>query len=274
MSPRTASRWSRRRTVALSSAALLALVAGLAAVHLGGHHTAAPDGPPCLATAAGQSFGLELDQARAATTIAAVGRREGLPDHAVTIAMATALQESGLHNLDYGDRDSRGLFQQRPSQGWGTAEQVSDPVHAASAFYQRLAQVKGWQTMDVTAAAQAVQRSAAPDAYAKWEPQARVLAQVLTGEVPAGLTCRVTMPRGAQLDPKVGSTMKTELGPGATADSPSAAAGWTAAAWLVGHADQLHVTSVTYAGQRWTAKSSAWSQVPGSTDITSRPEVA
>jgi len=246
---------------------------GLAALRGGGHHTKPPDGPPCLATAGNQRFGFELDQARNATTIAAIGRREGLPDHAVTIALATAMQESGLHNLDHGDLDSRGLFQQRPSQGWGNAQQVTDPAHAASAFYRRLAQVKGWQTMDVTQAAQAVQRSAAPDAYANWEPQARVLAQVLTGEVPAGLTCRVTVPSGAQPDPGLVSTMATELGPEATSGAPATAAGWTAAAWLVGHAEDHHVTSVTYAGQRWTAKTGTWSPVPGAGTTAGPPEI-
>lgn len=248
-------------------------VIGVGATHRGGHHPKAPDGPPCVATVGDRSYGFELDQARNATTIAAVGRREGLPDHAVTIALATAMQESGLHNLDYGDLDSQGLFQQRPSQGWGTTQQVTDPVHAASAFYRHLAQVKGWQTMGVTQAAQAVQRSAAPDAYANWEAQARVLAQVLTGEVSAGFTCRVTMTEGAGPDPQLASTMTTELGSGATSDAPSTAAGWTAAAWLVGHAEAHHVTSVTYAGQRWTAKTGTWSPVPGATATAGPPEI-
>ena len=240
----------------------------------GGHQSRPPDGPACLATAGKQSFGFDLDQARNATTIAAVGRREGLPDHAVTIALATAMQESGLHNLDYGDLDSRGLFQQRPSQGWGTPQQVTDPAHAASSFYHHLVHVKGWQTMDTGQAAQAVQHSAAPDAYAKWEQQARLLAQVLTGEVPAGLTCRVTVPSGAQPDPQLASTMTTELGPMATSDAPSTAAGWTAAAWLVGHAEKHHVTSVTYAGQRWTAETGTWSPAAGVAATAGPPEIS
>src|SRR5947209_7372429 len=111
MAPRPVRRWRRRWTVTLSVVAFLAVVGAITAVHLHGQNSATPDGPPCVASVPGESFGLELDQAQAATTIAAVGRREGLPDHAVTIALAAALQESGLHNLDYGDRDSRGLFQ-------------------------------------------------------------------------------------------------------------------------------------------------------------------
>ncbi|NYI03446.1 cell wall-associated NlpC family hydrolase [Allostreptomyces psammosilenae] len=83
--------------------------------------------------------------------------------------MATALQESSLRNLSYGDRDSLGLFQQRPSQGWGTAEQIQDPVYASTKFYEGLLAVDGWESMTLTQAAQAVQRSDFPDAYAKWE---------------------------------------------------------------------------------------------------------
>ena len=85
-----------------------------------------------------------------ATTIADVGRARGLPDRAIVIALATAQQESRLRNLDYGDRDSLGLFQQRPSQGWGTPAQVQDPVYAAGIFYDRLVQVPGWETGRLT----------------------------------------------------------------------------------------------------------------------------
>src|SRR3954451_16147892 len=126
-------------------------------------------------------YTLTPSKAANAATIAAVGRRNGLPDHAVTIALATALQESKLRNLTYGDRDSIGLFQQRPSQGWGTPLQLQDPVYAAQAFYGRLTKVRGWQTAEVTAAAQAVQRSGAPYAYADWESEARALARAFTG---------------------------------------------------------------------------------------------
>ncbi|GGK36669.1 hypothetical protein GCM10010124_31640 [Pilimelia terevasa] len=94
----------------------------------------------------------------------------------------TAMQESGLRNLPGGDRDSVGLFQQRPSQGWGTVAQLRDPAYAATKFYQRLAKVPGWERMSVTDAAQAVQRSAYPNAYAKHEPAAiRLLTAIGTG---------------------------------------------------------------------------------------------
>ncbi|MGH4028708.1 C40 family peptidase [Actinomycetota bacterium Odt1-20B] len=110
-----------------------------------------------------------------AQKIQATGVSMKVPARGQVMALATALQESGLRNLDYGDRDSLGLFQQRPSQGWGSAEQVRDPVHASKKFYQGLLRVSGWQSMTVTQAAQAVQQSGFPDAYAKWEPLATAL---------------------------------------------------------------------------------------------------
>ena len=225
--------------------------------------TPVASGPPCQATVSGETFTLELDQAANATTIAAVGKRDGLPDHAVTIALATAMQESGLRNLPYGDRDSLGLFQQRPSQGWGTAAQVSPPTYAAAAFYQKLEAVPGWQTLDVTEAAQKVQRSAAPEAYARWEAQSRVLAQALTGEVPGAFSCRVSLPKASVPSAQLAQAMSAEIGPAADADTPTPAQGWTTATWLVGHADEHHVSTVTFGGRRWTARSGAWAPVAG-----------
>ena len=93
--------------------------------------------------------------------------RRGLPARAASIALATAYQESKLRNLDHGDRDSLGLFQQRPSQGWGTAKQIQDPYYATNAFYDALVKIDGYQTMRITEAAQEVQRSGFPEAYAR-----------------------------------------------------------------------------------------------------------
>ncbi|WUD83429.1 hypothetical protein OG490_24360 [Streptomyces sp. NBC_00503] len=121
------------------------------------------------------------DQAANAATIAAVGVSKGMPDRAVTIALATAMQESQLNNLDHGDRDSLGLFQQRPSQGWGTPEQIMDPVYSAGIFYDRLGEIKGYSRLPLTVAAQKVQLSGFPQAYAKHEPDATVLTTALTG---------------------------------------------------------------------------------------------
>ncbi|MEV4555757.1 C40 family peptidase [Kitasatospora sp. NPDC049285] len=115
------------------------------------------------------------EQVPNAKTIQATGVAMHIPVRGQIVALATTMQESGLRNLTYGDRDSLGLFQQRPSQGWGTAEQILDPVHASTEFYSALQQVSGWESMTVTQAAQAVQGSGYPDAYAKWEPLATAL---------------------------------------------------------------------------------------------------
>ena len=122
---------------------------------------------------------LSSEQVRNALTIIQVGAQLGIPTKGLVVALATAMQESSLKNLNYGDRDSLGLFQQRPSQGWGSASQVTDPVYAAKKFFETLLKVPGWQGMAVTAAAQAVQRSGFPGAYAKWESMASSLTQAI-----------------------------------------------------------------------------------------------
>uniref|UniRef100_UPI0038B65DA4 hypothetical protein n=1 Tax=Streptomyces erythrochromogenes TaxID=285574 RepID=UPI0038B65DA4 len=122
-----------------------------------------------------EKYEMSPEQAANAATIAAVGIAKGLPDRAVTIALATAMQESALRNLDHGDRDSLGLFQQRPSMGWGTPEQITDPVYSAGIFYDHLVDVPGYSRLPLTVAAQKVQRSGYPQAYAKHEPDATVL---------------------------------------------------------------------------------------------------
>ena len=116
----------------------------------------------------------QIDNAR---LIIGIGRGGDFDDRAIRIALMTALQESSLRNLDSGDRDSVGLFQQRPSQGWGDPERLNDPIYATKSFYginpeienPGLDQIEGWHTMSPTEAAQAVQRSALPDAYEQWE---------------------------------------------------------------------------------------------------------
>ena len=123
---------------------------------------------------------------------AAVGLRRSMPVQAVVVALAAALQESKLENRDDGDRDSIGLFQQRPSQGWGTPGKLKDPRYAADHFYTALKKVKGYQKMRVTDAAQRVQRSAYPNAYQKWADEAQILARALTGQAASAVTCTLT----------------------------------------------------------------------------------
>jgi hypothetical protein len=229
----------------------------------------------CTATALGNSSELDPEQAGNAAIIASIGVRRGLPGRAATIGIATALQESKLVNLPGGDRDSLGLFQQRPSQGWGTPAEIRDPVYATNAFYDVLVKVEGYQSLPITAAAQKVQRSAFPSAYAEHEPEARILASALTGYSPAGFSCvlpaveagaeRSTgsngyMPRAENVAKaaarETGRTAKPV--PGAPREvrfplggQPATAAAWALAHWAVARAGDLDVVAVETAGQRW-----------------------
>jgi hypothetical protein len=218
--------------------------------------TAPPDSPGLPAT-----WTLSPDQADSAATIVGVGRRLGVPDRAVTIALATAIQESGLANLRGGDRDSLGLFQQRPSQGWGSEEDILDPVYATTAFYTALLQVPGWASMDVTVAAQRVQRSGFPEAYADHEPEARLMAVALLGQAPAAWTC-ADLPATPAADPSSGAVAElaaSELGTRRLSGDQPAETGWALATWLVAHAQRLALDSVTYDGRTWTVASGTWS---------------
>ena len=150
-----------------------------------------PDPERCLASIEGHSAALTLEQAENASIIAGVAERRGLPARAISIAIATAYQESKLENIDHGDRDSVGLFQQRPSQGWGSVEQILDPYYASNAFYDALVEIDGYRDMEITEAAQAVQRSAFPDAYADHEADGRAIASAMSGYTEEGFWCIV-----------------------------------------------------------------------------------
>ncbi|MFJ9085780.1 C40 family peptidase [Streptomyces sp. NPDC102384] len=132
-----------------------------------------------------QGLDLPAEQIPNAQTIVATGISLDVPKKGQIIAIATAMQESRLRNLNSGDRDSLGLFQQRPSQGWGTAQQIRDPVHASEQFYKHLLKVDGWQQMKVTQAAQTVQKSGYPDAYAQWEDLATALQKAVAATFPS-----------------------------------------------------------------------------------------
>ena len=237
-----------------------------------------PAGTPatsvCTAMPATGSAPVSLtpEQSQNASIIAAVALRMGLPDHAVTIALATAMQESRLRDLSYGDRDSLGLFQQRPSQGWGTPSEILDPEYAASAFYNRLVQVPGWATIAVTDAAQAVQQSGSPAAYAQWEQRARAVAIALTGEAPAAFTCRLTGFAGATPPPTaLPAAASQELGPNRIDVPLDSRVGWVVAYWIVAHSWEYHVRLVTFEGWTWTESSGRWthsSPAVGSTVVT------
>lgn len=181
----------RGRLFRFSSAFVVLLaVAGYLVVQ---YVTGGRGGPGCKVVSGkddGQAYEFSQEQTMNAATIAAVGTGRGMPERAVTIALATALQESQLVNIQHGDLDSLGLFQQRPSQGWGTKKEILDPTYAAGVFYEHLAKVNDYQQLPLTVAAQRVQRSGYPEAYAKHEPEATLLSAALTGQAAATLTCQ------------------------------------------------------------------------------------
>ncbi|MER6911503.1 hypothetical protein ABT354_07525 [Streptomyces sp. NPDC000594] len=204
-------RRSRRLRYTAALTALLALSGYLAMQHY------SDTGSPRCVVRGGPGdgaprYGLSTEMAANAATISAVGTTRGLPERAVTIALATALQESALRNIAYGDRDSLGLFQQRPSKGWGTARQIQDPVYSAGRFYEGLAEVPGYSRLPLTVAAQRVQRSGFPQAYAKHEPDAALLAAALTGRTAASLSCVPAAPAGAGDPAEVRRELVREFG--------------------------------------------------------------
>ncbi|MFJ3212732.1 C40 family peptidase [Streptomyces flaveolus] len=156
-----------------------------------------------------EGLDLPAEQVPNAQTIVATGISLNVPKKGQIIALATAMQESRLRNLNYGDRDSLGLFQQRPSQGWGSAQQIRDPTYASEQFYKHLLKVDGWQQMTVTQAAQAVQKSGLPDAYAQWENLATALQSAIAKTFPGADTDGKDTEQGEKP-----STSTTDCAPG------------------------------------------------------------
>ncbi|WP_456114795.1 C40 family peptidase [Streptomyces triticirhizae] len=143
---------------------------------------------------------LDEEQIASAAQILAAGGDLGVPARGQIIALATAMQESSLRNLEYGDRDSLGLFQQRSSQGWGSAQEIQDPTYASTRFYRALLEVAGWQEMPLAVAAQRVQRSAYPDAYARWESLAVDLHAALVPTAADDALANCATPSGVLLE--------------------------------------------------------------------------
>ncbi|MEA5154766.1 hypothetical protein [Raineyella sp.] len=254
--------------------AAVALVGGIVWLRSNEYIQPTPFEPRCRFDAAGNSTVLDLEQAHYAGIIVGRAVAKGLPPRAGSIAMATAYQESGIRNLDYGDRDSVGLFQQRPSQGWGTQAQILDPYYATDAFYAALVKVNGWETADITTVAQAVQKSGHPEAYRKHEQNARVIASVLSGQTTAGVTCGFSTPSAA--DPTgLATSMRKALGVTAkvsqdgstlTATAGSADLAWAIGAHAVVNASSTGVSSVQVGDQEWRW---AAGQLPAWTTVTS-----
>ncbi|WP_053802684.1 hypothetical protein [Streptomyces rimosus] len=194
MSPQPTAPARSKRLLRIGAA--FAVLLGLAVYLVVQYVTGGPGAPRCAVRTAdgGDPYEISPEQAANAATIAAVASSRKLPERAVTIALATAMQESGLRNIGFGDRDSVGLFQQRPSQDWGTVKQIMDPVYSAGEFYTHLVKVPGYSRLPLTVAAQKVQRSGYPQAYAKHEPNAALLTGALTGRDGAAMTCSVNRP--------------------------------------------------------------------------------
>jgi hypothetical protein len=248
-------------------------VAGFAA-YSGFRHASPPARPPgCQVGTGPQAISMDTGQAAIAATIAGVAARHRLPRRAVAVAYAAALQESQLQNLDHGDRDSVGVFQQRPSEGWGTASQLQDPVYASTKFFAALVQVQGYAKMPVDRAAQDVQHSVDGTAYEQWAPLAAALAGYFTGAPPHGVSCwyvpsgqadlaaaarKLTQTFGPQgragvvIRITTDRSEKTGNGSVAVVHAQRDAA-WTVASWLVAYAQDYGITDVRYGGYEWNA---------------------
>jgi len=284
---------ARRRTTAIL--AVLAVTVAGAVGYFAWHEGVGPlpDPEGCTATVGDHTVDMSIEQAENAALIAAVAEKRGLPARAVTIAIATAYQESKLRNLEGGDRDSLGIFQQRPSQGWGTEEQIMDPYFATNSFFDALVKIDGYQDMEITDAAQAVQKSAFPDAYADHEQDGRAIASAMSGNSRAAFTCVVDEPEvdeeqmrangltqranavRRQLDRAFGEFPMGGFAEGGVTNghmkgsahyegraidiffrpvSPeNKRQGWVVAHYLVANAARLDIEHVIFDGQIWTA---------------------
>ncbi|KQU70847.1 hypothetical protein ASD62_07290 [Phycicoccus sp. Root563] len=235
-------------------------------------------GPRCQATALGTSVDFDPSQTAYAATIVAIAEKRGLPARAGTIAIATAIQESKLRNLTYGDRDSVGLFQQRPSQGWGTEKQILDPVYATNKFYDALVKVDGYEQMRITEIAQKVQRSAYPEAYADHEQEGRLMASTLSGHSPGGLGCRLDDSTGGR-PADLRAALSKELGVKGsvkgsvlTVKAGSERQAWSTGSFAVAKAAQYGATKVRVGSKEWTRTRDTdgwtWKSVKGGAGTT------
>jgi hypothetical protein len=246
--------------------------------------------PGCQAGTGNNAIALDFGQAADAATVAGVAVREHLPADALTVAYATAFQESKLENLSYGDRDSVGIFQQRPSEGWGTTAELEDPAYASRAFFGALVQVPHYATLPVYEAAQAVQKSADGYAYEQYAQTGALLAADYTAR-PHQVTCwysPATQAADDNVSPKlnlpgavkgledtfgqpgrhevVTSITRPRSDGSLTVRAPSSSS-WSVANWLVTNASSYGITQVRYAGYQWTAglTETSWQSDSGAT---------
>jgi len=258
--------------VVIAAAGLIAFLALKPAVRLL-QPTGCSAGPP------GRPVALTTGQAGIAATIAGVADHLQMPDRAVAIAYATALQESKLANLNYGTMDSVGVFQQRPSQGWGTARQIENPVYATTRFFAALTKVPHYRRLPIAKAAQDVQRSADGSAYGQYADIGTDMAAAFSGTAPRGVWCSYGSGVGKPRLAAASSALKAAFGalpghlsadPGGSVRVRSSRQGWAVASWLVADASGYGITSVRYDGYQWRAagsgkwqKLTAGSRAPG-----------
>jgi hypothetical protein len=204
------------------------------------------------------SYQLDTDQAAVASTMVGVVTTRELPERAAVLALAAGMQESKLRNLapNAGDRDSVGVLQQRPSQGWGTEAQLNDVHFATGAFLDALLKVPNWQHLDLAEAVQDVQISADGSAYAQHEPKAQALADALTGKQQAAINCVFPKPTAVAAVSSVAAQLRADLPVGAPAATGRTVrvpgAGWQTAAWFVANADRLGIETVAFHGKQWS----------------------
>lgn len=271
-SPRPA-RPVRSTRLARAAAVLVVLlvVAGVYYLVKTKHVPLIPEPTSCTAMADKQELPLTVSQAGIAATIAGVAARHDLPTRAVTIAYATALQESKLANLDYGTQDSLGVFQQRPSQGWGSPQEIMNPVYATSRFFAALVAVPGYLRMPIYQAAQAVQRSADGYAYGQYATVGAQLAAAFYGVQPHAFSCYYASPTGKPRLTAAASALTSAFGvlrseragdPALAIRVKRASVGWAVAAWLISHASSYGISNVRYLGYEWfaTRASGAWTR--------------
>jgi hypothetical protein len=211
--------------------------------------------------------GYNLDTEQASVAAQMVGEvtrfRPRLPDRAAVLVLAAALQESKLRNLGpgEGDRDSVGVLQQRPSQGWGggDASKLNDVTEATREFLRALVTHKGWQHRPLAKAINDVQISAYESLYAQWEGEARALASALLGKHPAGMNCSFTAPTLVASTAKVVDRLHAQVDVGRAQASgrtirvpASQRRAWQTAAWFVANADMLGIDTVAYDGRSWS----------------------
>jgi hypothetical protein len=258
---------------------VVVLIAGGVVLWSAYNKTPLPIDDRCVATAGGHTTTITPEQARNAAIIAGMSIKRGLVPRAASIALTTAYQESGIRNLDHGHADSIGLFQQRPSKGWGTIEQIMDPWYSTREFYQAMERIKNWRTRSINDVAQAVQRSAYPDAYRQHEANARALASAITGETPASFTCVVNAPKpgdpdgmAAFLKKTLGSdTVTTVVKDGVlTVKAGNASQAWSVAHLAIATTADYGLVSAQVGPYSWTHSTNSlasW-QGKGPTDTT------